>query len=108
MLVRLAFEPFGIDIEINTIRVHVQVFEEVIRQCLRDVRSVQFQGHKHEAGEYEDPEIDLPDNGVFLAPGPPCGRVESVQILPVCTRLIVLGCLRVVEDGGRVAMASGL
>lgn len=72
----------------RTVGGQIQINKEIISQGLRNVRTVNFEGHEHDNGEYHDACINLPHQPVLLSPGPPCRWIETMHILPGLTRSV--------------------
>lgn len=53
--------------KVKIIGIEVQVVEEVVGICLRDIGAIQIQAEEHEESPYHDPKVDLPNN--FLLRG---------------------------------------
>ena len=60
----------------------MEIFEEVVGQSLLDVCPVQLKGHEHDASKNHNPEVNLADELMLLAPGPSEERVKPTKVLP--------------------------
>lgn len=69
-----------------TVGGQVQVREEIVRQGLANVCSVELERHEHDARPHHDLEVDLAHQPVLLTPGPSRRRVEAMRILPIHTK----------------------
>ena len=60
----------------------MQIVQEVVRICLVDIRTIELEGHEHDAGPDHDSDIDLANQFVLFAPGPSRIRIKLGQVLP--------------------------
>lgn len=67
----------------HTIRRHMQIPQEIIRQRLPDIRPVQLQRHKHDARPYHDTPVNLADESVLLTPCPALEGVKPMDVFPL-------------------------
>lgn len=67
----------------RTVGGQVEINEEIVRQGLRDVRTIYLEGHEHDNGKHHDLCVALPHKCLFLAPRPPRRGIKTVYVFPI-------------------------
>jgi hypothetical protein len=82
----------------NTVGGKFEIMKKIISVGLNQIGTIKFKGHEHNASKDHDFQVNLADQTCLFAPSPPKRWIKNMQVLPICSRLVVFCSFWIVKN----------